>query len=101
VAAYKRGRERPRRWRRPGSWFEAVLRENPSYGILEGAEETRWMVWRPFATKPERVDTMEALDLLMLAPPLYSVFHQRSSAFISHPCGQTTEHTEHTERTGG
>jgi hypothetical protein len=32
------------------------------------------MVWRPFATKPERVDTMEALDLLMLAPPLYSVF---------------------------
>jgi len=44
---------------------------------------------------------MEALDLLMLAPPLYSVFHQRSSAFISHPCGQTTEHTEHTERTGG
>jgi hypothetical protein len=25
------------------SLLEAVLRENPLYGILEGAEETKWM----------------------------------------------------------
>ena len=30
------------------------------------------MVWWPFATKPERVDTLEVTDLYSGAPPLYS-----------------------------
>jgi hypothetical protein len=30
------------------------------------------MVWWPFATKPERVDTSEVTDLHSGAPPLYS-----------------------------
>jgi hypothetical protein len=30
------------------------------------------MVWWPFATKPERADTLEVTDLHSVAPPLYS-----------------------------
>ena len=55
------------------SEFEAGTGENPPYGILEGAEETKWRVWWPFATMPERADTLEAIDLIMFAPLLYSM----------------------------
>ena len=35
------------------------------------------MVWWPFATKPERADTLEVTDLHSVAPPLYSTIKSR------------------------
>ena len=34
------------------------------------------MVWWPFATKPERADTLEVTDLHSVAPPLYSTVNE-------------------------
>jgi hypothetical protein len=35
------------------------------------------MVWWPFATKPERADTLEVIDLYSGAPLLYSTVKDR------------------------
>ena len=50
------------------------------------------MVWWPFATKPERADTLEVTDLHSGAPPLYSthfvVSHPRASMAYGVPPGR-------------
>jgi hypothetical protein len=40
------------------------------------------MVWWPFATKPERVDTLEVTDLHSGAPPLYSTTFVVRKTFV-------------------
>ena len=40
------------------------------------------MVWWPFATKPERADTLEVTDLHSVAPPLYSTCFVVLSIFL-------------------
>jgi len=36
------------------------------------------MVWWPFATKPERADTLEVIDLHSGAPLLYSTVNRKT-----------------------
>ncbi|MCA1574093.1 MAG: hypothetical protein LC770_06050, partial [Acidobacteria bacterium] len=53
----------------------------------EREEETCCMVWWPFATTLERVDTSEATDLHTYAPPLYST--DRAIATLGNGCDRT------------
>jgi hypothetical protein len=61
---------------------ELCTGENPPYGILERDEETECMIGWPFATQPQRADTLEAIDLNITAPRLYSALNEILLEFV-------------------